>query len=193
MEDIVIPSKSDPQYQYVLAQFGGPAFMRRAHRAEAALADLLHRLRCTRLEWLHMVRLRLGQLHALAGGWQRLAPLIDAYSLAALRNLFDELQPQLRVPLEATDNDATLRAALTDLQESMDRFNERWRKLLDETDLTDVNRRRDEYNRWYLLEKECFVGSPRIARQGFQPLEMITRGQLAEWMPELPGIHQRPV
>jgi len=192
MDDIVIPAKSEPQYQYVLAQFGGPAFMRRAHRAEAALADLLHRLRCTRHEWLHMVRLRLGQLHALAGGWRRLARLTDADSLAALRNLFDELQPRLRVPIEATDNDATLRAALADLQESTDRFNERWRKLLDETDLTEVNRRRDEYNRWYLLEKECFVGSPRIARQGFRPLEMVTRERLAEWMPALAGIHTAP-
>ena len=75
----------------------------------------------------------------------------------------------------------------------MDRFNERWRRVLDETDLTEVNRRRDEHNRWYLLEKECFVGSPHIARQGFRPLEMITRERLAEWMPELTGIHQRPV
>jgi hypothetical protein len=185
MDDVVIPAKSDPQYQYVLAQYGGPAFVRRAQRAEVALADLLHRLKCARLEWLDMVRLRLGQLHALAGDWQRLARLIDVDSLTALQTLFDELQPRLRVPLEPTKNEATLRSALADLQESMDRFNERWRKLLDETDLTEVNRRRDEYNRWYLIEKECFVGSPRIARQGFRPLEMVTREDLARWMPEI--------
>src|SRR5688572_28791316 len=99
MDDVILPGKSDPQYQYVLAQFGGPAFMRRAQRAEVALVDLLQRLQRTRHEWLDMVRLRLGQLHALAGGWQRLARLIDVDSLTALRNLFDELQPQLRVPL----------------------------------------------------------------------------------------------
>lgn len=126
MDDVIIPGKNDPQYQYVLAQF-------------------------------------------------------------------DELRPQLRVPLEATADDASLRTALAELQESMDRFNDRWRKLLDETDLTEVNRRRDEYNRWYVLEKECFVGSPRIARQGYRALEMVTRERLAGALPELLGIHQRPV
>lgn len=81
MDDVTIPGKSDPQYQYVLAQFGGPAFLRRAQRAEGALADLLQRLRTTRWQWLDMVRLRLGQLHALAGGWPPLARLIGIDSL----------------------------------------------------------------------------------------------------------------
>lgn len=53
--------------------------------------------------------------------------------------------------------------------------------------LTEVNRRRDEYNRWYVLEKECFVGSPCIARQGFRPLEMVTVEDLARWLPMLPA------
>jgi hypothetical protein len=185
MDDVIIPARDDPQYQYVLAQYGGPAFMRRAQRAQAALADLLQRLQQTRQQWLDMVRLRLGQLHALAGGWQRLARLIDAASLTALRELFDELQPSLRTPLEMTDHDATLRAALAELQASMDRFNQRWRGLLLQTDLAEVNRRRDEYNRWYVFEKECFVRSPHIARQGFRPLPMVASVDLERWFPLL--------
>ena len=185
MEDLVIPARNDPQFQYVVAQFGGPAFMRRAQRAENALAELLHHLRTTRREWLAMVRLRIGQLHALAGDWGPLARFVTADSLAELRRLFDELNPQLRVPIAATDDAATLRAALADLRESIDRFNTRWRALLAQTELTEVNRRRDEYNRWYLLEKECFVGSARIARQGFRPMEMVTIQNLREWLPEV--------
>jgi hypothetical protein len=188
MEDLVIPARNDPQFQYVVAQFGGPAFLRRAQRAENALTELLHRLRSTRHEWLAMVRLRLGQLHALAGGWESLARFVSVDSLAELRRRFDELNPQLRVPIEPTDDEATLHSALADLRESIDRFNSRWRALLAQTDLTEVNRRRDEYNRWYLLEKECFVGSARIARQGFRPMEMVTIENLRGWLPEVQSL-----
>ena len=170
MDEIVIPGKADPQFQQVVAQFGGPAFLRRAQRAENALADLMSRLTRTRSEWLTMVRLRLGQVHALAGGWHRLEALFSAECLAALKGLYNELAPRLQVPLAATDNDTTLCAALDDLRASMARFNERWRAHLAQTNLTEVNQRREEYNRWYVFEKECAVGSVRIARQGFQPL-----------------------
>jgi hypothetical protein len=185
MDDVVIPARNDPQFQYVVAQFGGPAFLRRAQRAEAALATLLEQLRHTRWEWLEMPRLRLGQLHALAGGWERLGRFVTPDSLAVLRGLFDELKPTLRVPLAPTGSEMAIRAALRDLQEALDRFNQRWRQLLAATDLTEVNQRRDEYNRYYVLEKECFVGSPRIARQGFRPLAMVTNADLAKWLPEM--------
>ena len=185
MDDVVIPAKNDPQFQYIVAQFGGPAFLRRAQRAEHALTSLLNRLRHTRMEWLAMARLRLGQLHALAGGWERLGRFVAADSLARLRQLFVELNPQLRVPLAPTENDRTIRAALRDLQGALERFNQHWRKLLAATDLRE---RRDEYNRYYVLEKECLVGSPRIARQGFRPLAMVTREQIAAWLPEIATI-----
>ncbi len=188
MDDIVIPGRSDPQFQQVVAHYGGPAFLRRAQRAENALKDLLSRLSRTREEWLAMVRLGLGQLHALSGGWQRLESFVKAESLAALRTLFDELAPRLRVPLEPTDHEPTLRAALENLRESMVRFNERWRPFLANVDLSDVNQRRDEYNRWYVFEKECAVGSPRIARQGFRPLAEVTHEDLRRWLPELPEV-----
>src|SRR5205809_116323 len=105
MDDVVIPARNDPQFQYFVAQFGGPAFLRRAQRAEAALATLLDQLRQTRSEWLAMARLRLGQLHALAGSWERLGRFVAADSLAALRSLFDELRQNLRVPLTPTESD----------------------------------------------------------------------------------------
>jgi len=51
-----------------------------------------------------------------------------------------------------------------------------------------VHPRRDEYNRWYLLEKECFVGSAKIARQGFWAMEMVAREILVQWLPEMPEL-----
>jgi len=95
------------------------------------------------------------------------------------------LKPTLRVPLAPTGSAMAIRAALRDLQEALDRFNQRWRQLLAAADLTEVNRRRDEYNRYYVLEKECFVGSPRIAKLGFRPLAMVTNADLAAWLPEI--------
>src|SRR5438128_7506560 len=138
MDDVVIPAKNDPQFQYVVAQFGGPSFLRRAQRAEYTLTSLLDRLRYTRVERLALVRLRLGQLHALAGSWERLGRFVAADSLAALRSLFDELRQNLRVPLTPTESDAAIRAALRDLQDALERFNQRWRELLAATDLTEV-------------------------------------------------------
>jgi hypothetical protein len=189
MDDIVIPSsRGDPQFHYVVAQFGGPSFMRRAQHAEHALGQLLHRLEATRQDWMCMVRLRLGQLHALAGDWERLGRFIAPQTVTELRRLFEELRPDLRVPLDRTDREAVLRTALAELGESIERFNERWRERLRGTDLSEVNRRRDEYNRYYVFEKECVVGSPRIAHQGFRPLEMVSLQHLQQWLPPLPEI-----
>jgi hypothetical protein len=190
MDDLVIPNKDDDRalFQQMVGQFGGPAFLRRARRADHALAHLLQRLRHARLEMLAMVRLRLGQLHALAGGWERLGRFVDADSLTMLRRLFEELAPQLRLVLEPSKNDVTIQAGLVDLRESLERFNQRWREVLAQTDLREVNQRRDEYNRFYVFEKECVVGSARIARQGFRPLEPVTPDELAAWFPLLPDM-----
>ena len=45
---------------------------------------------------------------------------------------------------------------------------------------------RDGYNRFYVLEKECAVHSPVIARQGFRPLEPLTAADLVAALPPLP-------
>jgi hypothetical protein len=74
---------------------------------------------------------------------------------------------------------------MTELAESLDLFNRRWSRFLNSLDLDDVNQLIDGYNRWYVLEKECVVGSHRVARQGFEPLEPLTSSSLEAIYPLL--------
>jgi hypothetical protein len=169
------------------AQYGAPAYIRRARQVENAWEQLLHRCRLQRDEWLLMVRIRLGLLQGLAGDWAALLPLLaDEEQLGVLRYLEAEVQPRLRAPVEPTSWTWTLRRGLRELNASLERFNERWRNFLPEVDLTVVNELRDGYNRYYLLEKECAVRSARVARQGYHPLEPATTADVVAALPPLP-------
>ncbi len=169
-----------------LAYHGAPAYVRRAREVEEAFEALLERCRRHREEWLPMVRVRLGTLNALAGEWQRLAPLVTDGDLEALRRLHEELSPRLRVPVARTSSRRTLRRALRELRESLENFNRRWSAFLETLDLTFVNELRDGYNRYYVVEKECAVRSAALARQGFRPLEPVTVAEVVAALPPLP-------
>ena len=71
------------------------------------------------------------------------------------------------------------------LQASVARFNRRWSAFIADLDLSEVNRRRDGYNRYYLIEKECAVGSPRIAAIGFRRQPPLTAGDVQAALPLL--------
>lgn len=134
-----------------------------------------------------MVRMRLGLLHALAGDWEELRPLMDGEDpIEALRRMQDELRPRLRTTVEPTMSPRALRRALKELRESITRFNRLWREFLAGLDLSGVNALRDDYNRYYLLEKECALRSPRLARVGYQPLPPVTAAELEALLPPLP-------
>ena len=180
--------------QEIAGRFG-PAFVHAPCQAgRNDLARLLEQGGHARRERLAMVRLRVGQLHALAGGWDALHSLVpDDADRALLARLHDELQPDLRMPLEPTTSVRTLRGALRDLLEAMESFNARWQRWLAELDLTAVNKVREDYNRYYLLEKECALGFAAVARRDFKPLPAITRGDVEEQLPllELPRLAER--
>jgi hypothetical protein len=78
------------------------------------------------------------------------------------------------------------RAIALDLISSTTRFNRRWSRFLDELDLDHVNQLIDKYNRYYLLEKECCLGSARLAARFFTPQVPLTREALLEAYPPLP-------
>jgi hypothetical protein len=135
--------------QEIAGRFGPASFMRRAKLVETTWARLLEQGHHARREQLAMVRLRVGQLHALPGGWDALHPLLpDDADRALLARLHEELQPDLRMPLEPTTSLRTLRGALRDLIEAMESFNARWQRWLVEVDLTAVNKAREDYNRY---------------------------------------------
>jgi hypothetical protein len=97
-----------------------------------------------------------------------------------------ELRPRLRVAVEPATSHRQLRFALQDLCESIDRFNRRWLDYLANVDLRPVNELRENYNRYYLLEKECAMRSAVLARLGFRRLEPLTREDVRGRLPPLP-------
>ena len=109
-----VPFTGEPEgreMQEVMAQFDAPAYIRRARGVEHALDDLLAKCRRQREEWLPMVKLRLGQLHALAGDWPALRPFVaDEEQLVVLESLHRTLSPKLRLPLPATTSERVLRS-----------------------------------------------------------------------------------
>jgi hypothetical protein len=172
--------------QEIAGRFGAPAFVRRARLVETSWTQLLEHGGKLRLQRLDMVGLRLGQLLALAGAWEALHPLLpeDADRTLLIR-LHDELQPRLRMALQPSTSERVLRAALRELVEAMEIFNGHWKRWLAEVDLTPINKARENYNRYYLLEKECALGSALVARRDFKPLPPITRADVEVHLPLL--------
>jgi hypothetical protein len=178
------PLPSDEEQKVIcemIGRFDAPAFIRRAKRVEESYQQLLTNLAQRRSELLALVGLRLGQLRVLTGNWSALPAWVrDPAERGALVDLHDALQPALRLPPEPTEHPRILRQAINELIEAMAMFNRRWQRALTEVDLERLNSERDGYNRYYLLEKECALGSARTARSSFRPLAPITIQQLSE-------------
>src|SRR5262249_54155628 len=121
--------------KHLLIQHGGPAYMRRARQTEEAFETVVRRCRRQRDEWLDSVRLRRGTLRALAGSWEQLRPVLaDDAQVDLLVRLHEELAPRLRLPVERTSSQRTLRRALCELIDSLERFNHRWLHFLETVD-----------------------------------------------------------
>ena len=174
-------------FNEVLAQYDGPAYMRRARRVHASYEQLIHDCRRQRHEWLAMARIRLGTLRGQTGSWESLKPyLAGEGQTQLLEALWAALDPRPRIPIEPTTSARVLRATLRRLAESLERFNERWLPFVRSLDLSALNAERADYNRYYLLEKECEVRSPHIARAGYKPLEPLTVDDVLAELPPLP-------
>jgi hypothetical protein len=184
--DIVpIPGHNDERRSAmaVVAQFGAPAYMRRANRVEAVFENLIDRLRLRREELLGGVRLHLLSLLEVAGSLAAVRPFFSNGQFTAYSELVTHFGLSERPPTPVSPR--RLRRALRELAASVARFNRRWLKCVSEADLSEVNAEREGYNRWYLLEKECAVGVIR-ARQGFQPLPPVTSADVLRELPQIP-------
>src|SRR5580765_4399326 len=149
-------------FNQVLGSYGGPAFVRRGRDVQLSFDAQVETCRRKREEWLEFVRLPLGTLFALAGSDAELeGALENREQFQTLVGLRDELQPRLRLPPIATTNRRVLRRALAEVQKTIGRFNQRWHEYMAQLDLQNVNEIRERYNRSYLLEKECALGSSR--------------------------------
>jgi hypothetical protein len=169
--------------------FDAPAYIRRAKAVEAAWEQLRARCLRQRAEWLQIPRLRLGMLFARIADPQALQPLLaDPVQIQALVALHAEWQPELRLTSRRPITAWEAGLALRQLSASFARFNRRWSQFVDRADLKEVNRLRDGYNRYYVLEKECAVRSASVARAGFRPLPQVTPDDLLAEFPLLPDI-----
>jgi hypothetical protein len=171
----------------VMSQYDAPAFLRRARKVKDAFDSLVRACQAKRDEELLMVRIRLGFLHGMtAGDWNLLRPhLADDDQTQVLAKLHAELDPKLDVQVQPTTSSGKLRKTLRDLCKALEIFNEAWRRHLVGLDLAEINQLREEYNRWYVFEKECALRSPVIARRGFEPLLPATVDEVAAQVPEL--------
>jgi hypothetical protein len=158
-------------FQQLLVRFDTPAFVRRAKRVEEAWAALLRQCQKQRDLWLDVPRVRLALLVARAGSWSRLEDYVaDPRDVDRLRELWDDWKPQLQHYVAQTSARQAIARAFEQLIESLHRFNAHWLAFINSLDLSKINAARDGYNRYYVFEKECALGSPLIARQGFEPL-----------------------
>jgi hypothetical protein len=172
----------DAEIKELLGLFDVPAFARRGQDVEYALVRLRSRSRRLRGSMLDMVRLRLRQWAAAATGPQADATVF-ASSIAGLWPLAEADPPRWAARPASSWR---LRAIARDLIASVERFNRRWSDHLDGLDLGPINRQVDDYNRYYLLEKECSLGSARLAARNFVPRSPVVLDDLRAELPLLP-------
>lgn len=163
-----------------------PAYLMRAERVESVWQGVLDECRKQQYELLEMPRTRLAQLADLIT--LRFATL-DCYvgneMAAYLAQLHQAWQPQLRVPLPATNQPSKICRAVKDLKASFLRFNRRWEAHVAKVDLSQVNYERDQYNDYYLVEKAAALGSDRLAEMGFERLAVCTHDDILTEFPTL--------
>ena len=170
-------------FQQLISCFDTPSYMRRSRSVEAEWNAVKSVCVRKRTQWLEMPLLRLAQLRqAVAGQWSAVPGLSSVGD--QLQSLYEEHQPELAVPVDHDPLAAGGRLAT--LKDSFDRFNRRWLKFVHEYDLEILNRLRRDYNEYYLLEKECAMISPKIARIGFTILEPVGPDDLLREFPLLP-------
>jgi hypothetical protein len=172
----------------ILGLFDVPAFARRGHELEYALSRLARRVERERTAMLDMVQLRLRQWSSVSAGpddWSDVftAPVAALFLLACTETVSwaEYSAPSRR-----------RRVVGRDLAASVARFNRRWTDFLEKLKLESVNRQIDHYNRYYVLEKECVIGSARLAARHFVPRPILTTAMLLAHHPTLPVLELVP-
>ena len=172
----------EAEIKELLGLFDVPAFARRGQDVEQSRLRLGWRCEQVRTGMLDMFQLRLRQWAAAATG--------PDLARTIFREPIDPLWPLSRTPAPQwaawPESRRRLRAIGRDLIASAERFNRRWGVYLDALDLDPINRQIENYNRYYVLEKECVVGSSRLASRHFVPRTLLTRDELRAEHPLLP-------
>jgi hypothetical protein len=172
----------DPEIKELMGLFDSPAFARRGLDVEYTVSRIHDRCRDRRGELLEMVRLRLKQWSRSVRGPDEWAPVFGG----PIEDLWRLSQSE---PPSWVVQSASLRqrvAVARDLIASVLRFNHRWREYLTTLNLEPSNQTIDQYNAYYVLEKECVMGSARIASRHFTPVPRLSAETLLDVYPLLP-------
>jgi hypothetical protein len=178
----ILSADIETEVKELMGLFDLPAFARRGQDVEFSQQRLHGHLRVTRGDMLEMVRVRLRQwANAVVGPeeWRK----IFADSIEPLWLQSDAGEPRWA---SATASNRRQLAIARDLIATVLRFNSRWLRFVEQVNLEPVNQAIERYNRYYLIEKECVVGSARIAARHFVPLGRIENATLLEAHPTLP-------
>ena len=176
------------EFLKILAEMGEePAFVKRGIAPQAALDALLKRCAIHRDKQLEWPRRHFASLHRkIAGDWSRLKQFLAQQSET---ELFAMLEHQLNVDaVDGYTNTLSFftseRRALKEFIVSGVRFNNLWSEFVSGDGLAYVNEMRENYNRFYPMEKACAFGNDRV-NDGFQPLAQLEASFLLERFPLL--------
>jgi hypothetical protein len=174
--------RSEAEIRELMGMFDVPSFARRGHALEFTLARFHDRCHATRSEMLDMVRMRLKQWTQASNGpdaWRDIfaGPISDLWPLS-----------QANPPIwsESCHPIRRRQAIANNLIASTSRFNARWLRYLDGLDLKSINAMIHQYNQFYILEKECVLGSARLAARFFQAEPLLSTECLLQIHPILP-------
>jgi hypothetical protein len=172
----------ETEIKEMMGLFDAPAFARRGLELDEMLRRVDARCRQARGERLDMVRLRLRQWNRVAVGPDDWASVF-AGTIEPLWTL-SEADPPEWAPTAAPHHRRFTVAR--DLVAAIDRFNRRWGQFVQSINLGPANGVIDQYNRYYVIEKECVMGSGRLAARFFTPIPLLTPDRLLRDHPLLP-------
>lgn len=176
--------RSEAEIRELMGMFDVPSFARRGQALEFTLGRLHDRCRARRLELLDMVRMRLKQ-------WARAADGPDAWRgvfAAPIDGLWTLSQADPPAWTESLQSVRRRRAIAADLAAAVARFNARWNRYIHDLEINSINLMIQQYNQFYVLEKECVLGSARLAARFFRPEPLISPERLLEMHPLLPVV-----
>jgi hypothetical protein len=174
--------EGDAEIKEIMGLFDAPAFARRGVELAETLGRLHERCRRARADRLDMVHLRLRQWSRVVVGPDAWAPVFSA-TIGPLWQLSGAEPPEwARSPAPLRRQ----REIARELIAAVVRFNERWSAFLDRLNVDPANDLIGAYNRNYVFEKECVMGSRRLAARFFTPAPLISRERLLLDHPLLP-------
>ena len=172
----------ETEIKEMMGLFDAPAFARRGLELDEMLRRVDGRCWQARLERLEMVHVRLRQWTRVASGPDDWATVFAA-SIEPLWPLSEAEPPQWAASPVPRHRQLSV---ARDLIASIERFNRRWTEFITSINLSPANGVIDHYNRYYVLEKECVMGSSRLAARFFTPIPPLTPERLLRDHPLLP-------